>query len=100
MAVSDTVSGSLTAVGNGYAFQPAPNNPFSVYIYGSFAATAVVQRSFDLGTTWVTVPKPDLTDASFTAPINFSAEEPVPGTLWRVRCSAYTSGTISYQFIQ
>ena len=99
-SAGETVTGTLVATGGSIVFQPIPNKSFNVWMYGTFVATLVFQRSFDGGTTWLTVPKPDLTDASFSGPINFEVVEARASTTYRWNVSAYTSGTISYRFAQ
>ncbi|RAK52131.1 hypothetical protein DJ018_13325 [Phenylobacterium deserti] len=73
---------------------------FNVALYGTFIATVKLERSFDGGQNWVVCSKPDLSDASFTAPTSFIVDEPSAGVLYRLNCSAYTSGTASYRISQ
>ena len=58
----------------------------SVSISGTFVATLVPQRSLDGGQTWAD------DDTSYTAPAEINII-PTEGALYRVYCSAYTSGT-------
>lgn len=96
----ELVSGALTANGRGLVFQPQANNDFNAWIYGTFSATVTIQRSFDDGTTWLTVSKPDLSDAAFTTPVNMVVDEPRAGVLYSILVSSYISGTVSYRFDQ
>lgn len=93
------VSGTFTATGQSATFvaPAALKEKFNVSLSGTFSATVVLQRSFDNGSTWITVSKPDLTDASFTAGASFSVEEPEAGVRYRLNCTAYTSGTVTYR---
>jgi hypothetical protein len=93
------VTGTFTATGQSATFvaPSALSGEFNVSLSGTWAATVALQRSFDAGSTWVTVSKPDLTDASFTANASFSVKEPEPGVRYRLNCSAYTSGTVTYR---
>ncbi len=97
--MGETVSGTLAATGNGDTFKPFSNKLFNTYVTGTWVGTATFQRSYDDGATWVTVPKPDLTDAAFTANINFEVEEARAGTLYRWAFTR-SSGTLAYRFEQ
>lgn len=74
---------------------------FSVNIWGTFSATAVLEKSYDGGTTWLAAQKDTSTAApSWTAAASVVIYEPESGVLYRIRCSAYTSGTISWRISQ
>ena len=99
------VTGSLTSTTGGNTFSPEAtasddaSAPFNFSLWGTFVGTVIPERSFDSGTTWL--PYTALgTAISFTAPCSETFEEPEKGVLWRVRCSAYTSGTINYRLSQ
>jgi hypothetical protein len=96
----ELVEGVLTGDGRSTSFQPIPGKDFNIYLYGTFTATATLQRSFDGGTTWLSAAKPDLTAAAFTAPVNFSANEPRASTIYSWLISGFGSGSISYRFEQ
>ena len=107
MSSQQTVSGSFTGTGQSATFLPTPGAPFNyvrgsgyfnITLYGTFTATVVVQRSFDAGSTWHTVSQ-DATgaDASYTAPMSLVALEPEHGTMYRLNCTAYSSGTVNYR---
>lgn len=97
----DTVTGSLSADGTGTSFQPIANEPFNVFLTGTFSATLTLKRSYDGGTTWLSVPLPDITTAAaFTAPVNFVCEEPQAGVLYAWVMSSRVSGTADYRFQQ
>jgi hypothetical protein len=96
------VSGSLSAVGAGLPFSPSigyGEGKYNLTVFGPFAATWKVQRSFDSGTTWY-----DSTAAfvaqSFTTPGSEVLTEPGVGVQVRVVVTAYTSGTVNYLFNQ
>jgi hypothetical protein len=60
-----------------------------------WVGTVVLERSFDGGTTYL----PILTDgygsiASFTTPVSGAIEDTEAAVLYRLRCAAYTSGSI------
>lgn len=90
------VTGDFTATGQSASFRANGRTGFNVAIYGTFVATVDLERSFD-GTNWVICANPDMTDASYSAPISFSVDEPEAGVLYRLNCTAYTSGTASYR---
>ena len=74
---------------------------FNFAVWGTFAGTVALERSFDGGTTWLPVYYPGTTTAvSFTAPGNGSLFEPEYGVLYRWDCSAYASGTIHTRISQ
>lgn len=94
------ISGMLSAVGHSAAFVPSPQmrkTGFNVSVYGSFAATAQLQRSFDSGTTWLPLTKAGASAFTWTAPASELVTEPEVGVEYRVAVIAWTSGTISYR---
>jgi hypothetical protein len=100
------VSGSFVATGQSAAFIPVPgphvflrgSGHFNVTIYGTFAGTVQLQRSFDAGTTWHTVSKDSSgSDAAYSAPISLVCLEPENNVQYRLNCSVYSSGTINYR---
>lgn len=97
------VTGTFSATGNSPTFRPAllpgVNATFNVEIRGTFNATIVLQRSFD-ETNFVTVAKPDFTDASFTAPVSFSVNETEFGAVYRLSCPTHTGGSATYRMSQ
>lgn len=98
------ITGTFTATDFSAVLIPKrtiPGEPasFNVSIQGTFTATVLLERSFD-GSTFETCSKPDLSAASFTAPVSFLAEEPEPNVQYRLRCSAFTSGTVTYRLSQ
>ena len=93
--VSEGTMGALNAA---VTFQPLPGC-FNAVISGVFVGTAVLERSFDGGTTYVPATrKHDNTAISTTAPTSIVVEEPEEGVIYRWRCSAYTSGTMNARF--
>lgn len=94
------------ATGNGTVFRPTTDprgstaGNFNAAVWGTFVGTAVLERSFDNGTTWIAAR--DRADAaiSLTAPGSYQLRENERGTAYRWRCSAYTSGTINARLSQ
>lgn len=97
IASNMNLTGTFTATGNGGSAQVQPGH-YNVSIWGTFVGTVVLERSFDSGTTWI--PRNydySGTAVSFTAPASIEMHEHELGVLVRVRCSAYTSGTVNYR---
>lgn len=71
---------------------------FNVSVWGVFVGTAVVEQSADGGVTWVQeVNRFTNQPVSFTVPGALSLYESEPGIQYRLRCSAFTSGTINWR---
>lgn len=106
MAVTGKLVGSFTGTGateDWFAANatPSASKLFNISLWGTFVATVKVQRSFDDGSTWVDCSRDSAgTTASYTAPASLLVEEPEAGVLYRLNCSAYTSGTINYRISQ
>ncbi len=92
------ISGSFAGTGSSPAIALRGKFNFSLAGFGS--ATVRLERSFDGGSSWKVVSKPDLTAASFTADVDGVGEEPEIGLLYRFNCTAYTSGTVAYRISQ
>jgi len=91
--VTDTITTTKTTGGT-VAYYTSPialrdNQYFNVSVWGTFVGTVALQRSFDGGTTWLTV-------STYTAATETTKYEPEPA-LYRMgtAISGYTSGTIS-----
>lgn len=92
------VAGSFSATGASASFQPIRRADFNITISGTFVGTVLVERSFDAGATWHAKWPTEI--YAIADPRSFSDNEPEYGVLYRLRCSAYTSGTISYRISQ
>lgn len=92
------VSGQFTA--NGQSNNVAIKGQANLSLWGTFAATVTLQRSFDDGATWLPVAKnADGDAAAYTAPVSLTFEEPESGVLYRLACT-YTSGTVNFRISQ
>jgi hypothetical protein len=90
------VSGTFTGTANGTSSQFL--GLFNLELSGTWVGTVVLERSFDGGTTFVSAAKDTSgTAASYTTNVSIVVSESEPGVIYRVRCSAYTSGTIAYR---
>jgi hypothetical protein len=94
-----SLAGTFVAATNSNALEL--RGKFNISLFGTFVATVKLQRSFDGGTTWIDVSRDTSGSlASYTAPISFVAEEPEDGVQYRLNCTAFTSGTVSYRLSQ
>lgn len=84
---SVNLSGSFTSTGQ--SDEVRVSGWFNLSISGTWSATVVVERSFDEGSTWVSV-------ESFTSNAEKRGYE-TEDVLYRLNCTAYTSGTVSYR---
>lgn len=94
------VSGTFTEEESSDSFTPASQyrrGRFNVSIWGTFAATVVLERSFDDGVTWLVCSKPDLTDAEFSSTVTFAVEEPEADIYYRLTCTTFSNGTVNYR---
>lgn len=99
MPANVLVSGTFTATGQSSSFRPI--GKFNVVLRGTFVATVQLERSFDNGSTWGTVSRDSAgTAAAYTAPCGLIAEEVEADTQYRLNCTAYTSGTVTYRVSQ
>lgn len=74
---------------------------FNLTLSGVFSATVLLERSFDDGTSWNPASTDSLgTAASYTTPISVVGEEPEEGVSYRLRVTAYVSGTVTYRLSQ
>lgn len=81
------VTGSFTGTGTSDAF--TTRGEFNIAVTGFGTATVEVQRSFDEGSTWLTL-------TSYTADAHKRAYEPGYSVLWRFECISHGGGTIAY----
>ena len=101
------VTGSFTATGQSASFVPQSDTSgrypkqFNVMARGTFVGTVRLEQSFDNESNWSVCSRDSAgTDASWTAPFRVVVEEPEAGVLYRLNCTAYTSGTINYRISQ
>lgn len=102
MAIN-AVTGTFTATGSSGTLVPECSQTrnsgaaFNVAVYGTFVGTVLLEKTFD-GTNYVPVYRGNSATAiSYTAPASEVVCEPEDGVAYRLRCSAFTSGTISYR---
>ena len=97
------VTGTFAATGQSAVFSPQGINPvsrpFNLSLWGTFAATVQLERSFD-GATWLPLTALGTAVYVFTAPCSETAEETEMGVVYRLNCTSYTSGTVNYRLSQ
>lgn len=90
------VTGAFTGTGQSSA-RPVKGY-YNFALWGTFVGTARLEKSYDGGTTYIPVSLDALGDpASYTAPVSVTGFECEAGVLYRVNCTAFTSGTINYR---
>lgn len=98
------VTGSFVATGSSAAFAPSNvgDGPatMNLAVWGVFVGTVIVQKSFDGGTTWIQTTANGVATHSLTTPAAETDAEWESNVLWRMTCSAFTSGTINYRISQ
>lgn len=90
------VSGTFAATGQSAVFAPISGRDFNVTIAGG-AGAVQMERSFDAGATWFV----SITDSVRVAlPPSFTLSEPEYGVQYRLNCTAFTTGPITYRVSQ
>jgi hypothetical protein len=94
------ISGTFTGTGQ---LSPAVNflREFSVCLGGTFNATVLIERSPDNGASWF----PCSTDASgtaasYTSPVSVDVVSLVHPMLYRLHCTAFSTGTVNWTLSQ
>jgi len=95
---------SFTATGQSSSFLPDGvddliSRPFNLSIWGTFVGTVQLERSFDNGVTWLPLTALG-SSLAFTAPCSETFTECEASVIYRLNCTAYTSGTINYRLSQ
>lgn len=98
------VSGSFTATGVSPCFAVWGN--FNIFIYGSggpngnWVGSVQLERSTNAGVAWVVAGVGGAGQAIYSTSntdVSIEAFEPEAGVIYRLHCTAYTSGTINYR---
>lgn len=106
---SALISGTFT--GTGQSKSAFVYGPFNFSVWGTplngdgtadtYSGTVELERSFDGGTTWLAVAEDGTgTPASYTTIVSLVGKETESAVLYRVNCTAYSSGTINYRLSQ
>lgn len=97
------VAGTFVATGQSASFAPAVDprgtngGAFNITLSGTFVATVKLQRSFDNGTNWNDLTAVGVAIGTFTTAVSEVWVEPEAGVIYRLNCTAYTSGTVTYR---
>lgn len=103
------VTGSFTATGQSASFKPRVDarstfgGQFNVSLTGTAVGSVQLEASFDNGTTWCEILAGGAQIYAWTydgTNLTERAEECEQGVIYRLNCTAYTSGTISYRLSQ
>lgn len=97
-SVQDT--GTFTATGTSTSFLVDNTRDFNVTLYGTFAATVRLERTFDGGVNWHPITANGTALYVWTAPVSESNGESQRGVSYRLNCTVYTSGTVNYRVSQ
>jgi hypothetical protein len=92
-------TGTFTAVGAGVAVPVVRRGNFNISLWGTFAATVTLERTFD-GTTWLPLTDVEGSAVSWTVPISTPLSEPELGVQYRFNCTTYASGTVNWRISQ
>lgn len=76
------------------------NKTFNITLSGTFVGIARLERSFDAGVTWFAATFADGTVAAWSVPASTGWSEPESGVLYRLNCTAFTSGPIAWRLSQ
>lgn len=93
------VESTFAATGQSGTFTPVAGRPFNVSVWGTFVGSVQLERSFD-DTNWFPITAAGTQLYVWTAAASEVAEEAEAGVSYRLNCTAYTSGTISYRISQ
>lgn len=89
------ISGTFTELAAGAAAEI--RGDFNISVWGDFAGTIRLERSFDQGSVWLPVTYVDGTPLQFGSPVSTSWSEPEPGVRYRLNCMTWASGTASWR---
>jgi len=93
------VSGTFSATGHSASFTPLAGRGFNITASGTFSASFQLERSFN-GTTWFPITAAGTQLYVWTAPESEQAQEDENSVKYRLNCTAYTSGTVTYRISQ
>lgn len=94
-------SGTFTGTGQSPTFGAQPDYPLNITLSGTFSATVQLERSFDNGSTWFSLTVDSSPWAVYSTPVSEQAWVPTEaGILYRLNCTSYSSGTVTYRVSQ
>ena len=86
--MTELTDGTFTATGQSSEIVPPKGEAFTLSISGTFVATVLLQRTRS-GGTWRTI-------ETYMAPTEVNVNAAGSGFFYRLNCSAFTSGTVTY----
>jgi hypothetical protein len=95
--------GSFTGTGQSANFTPicGPQGVgFNISLWGTFVAAVQLERSFDNGVNWLPITGAGVQLYAWTGPASEMAQETESDVIYRLNCTAYTSGTVNYRVSQ
>lgn len=93
-------SGTIGSATSGAGMQVQGNFNVWINVPSAFVGTAALERTPNAGTTWYPVTWSDGTAVTWTAGVSVTWAEPESGVSYRVRCTAYTSGSFTWRISQ
>lgn len=98
------ITGSFGATGQSDSMSPNCTPSFAklcnVELSGTFVGSAQLERLLPGETVWKPITANGTQMYAWTAPASEQFTESEPGTLYRLNCTAWTSGTINYRISQ
>lgn len=94
------VTGTFTAIGNSAAFTPIAGRSFNVTRHGSGTASVRLTRSFDGGGSWFPITANGIPVMTFTAPFSEQWSDEEAGVQYRLECTAFSSGPVTFRISQ
>lgn len=102
--MAHALTGTFTATGQSPTFGSAAGcTNINITLTGTGVASIQLEKSFDTGATWsgIFAGGTQLYQWSYTGTnLSETAGETEKGVLYRLNCTAYTSGTINYRLSQ
>ncbi len=94
---SATITGSFTGTGSSSTTAVQLYRSYTVNTHGKWTGVIEIQRSYDSGSNWATVNDPfsSASDGNLT----LGDIEDVDDAIYRITCTAYTSGTCRYTLV-
>lgn len=94
------ITGTFTGTGVSSGYSQIQGRAFNITLSGIFVGTVQLERSFDGGTTYFPLTSNGSATMVFTAPCSEQWIDDEKGVLYRLNCTAYTSGTVTYRISQ
>ena len=93
------IASTFVAAGQSASLTPKAGRGFNISLWGTFVATVQLERTFD-GTNWLPITANGTQLMKFTAPCSEQWSDDEVGPQYRLNCTSWTSGTVSYRISQ